>query len=132
MISSQCITWFAVVLTMSVAISNSEPYLLIVLFIKKKRSFPTRAKLYLVMKLTIVDMFVGGFSHSSTYTLLMPHCEISALYLGTDINNWLSLRLVSSDLSYKHCSNFIQSDTCNNSFLYESLCIASLKSESTG
>ena len=119
MISSQCITWFAVVLTMSVAISNSEPYLSIVLFIKK-RSLPTRAKLYLVIKLTIVDMFVGGFSHSSTYTLLMRRCEISTLYPGTDINNWLSLRLVSSDLSYKHCSNFIGTDACNNSSLYSS------------
>ena len=89
-------------------------------FLLKKRSLPTRAKLYLVIKLTIVDMVVGGFSHSSTYTLLMRHCEISALYPGTDINNWLSLPLVSSDLSYKHCSNFIRSDACNNSSLYSS------------
>ena len=70
-----------------VAISNSEPYLSIVLFIKKKRSLPTRAKLYLVIKLTIVDMFVGGFSHSSTYTLLMRHCEISTHYKPW---NWLT------------------------------------------
>ena len=33
---------------------NSEPYLSIVLFIKKKRSLRTRAKLYLVIKPTIV------------------------------------------------------------------------------
>ena len=41
------------------------------------------------------------------------------LHLMFDIllNNWLSLRLVSSDLSYKHCSNFIRSDACNNSSL---------------
>ena len=119
MISSQCITWFAVVLTMSVAISNSEPYLLIVLFIKKTQSSHS-CQIVPSHKVTIVDMVVGGFSHSSTYTLLMRHCEISALYPVTDLNNWLSLRLVSSDLSYKHCSNFIGTDACNNSSLYSS------------
>ena len=51
-------------------------------------------------------------------TILMRHCSISALNPGTDINNWLSLRLFSSDLSYKHCSNFIGSDACNNSSLF--------------
>ena len=61
MMSSECITWLAVFLTMSVAVyvSNSETYLSIVLFIKKKnRSLPTSAKLYLVIKLTIVDITV--------------------------------------------------------------------------
>ena len=72
MISSQCITWFAVVLTMSVAIVTVN-LTYQSFFLLKKRSFPTRAKLYLVIKPTIVDMFVGGFSHSSTYTLL---CDI--------------------------------------------------------
>ena len=33
-------------------------------------------------------------------TLLMRHWAISARNPGTDINNWLPLRLVSSDLSY--------------------------------
>ena len=94
MMSFECITWLAVFLTMSVAVSNSETYLSIVFFIKKTRSLPTSAKLYLLIKLTIVDMFVEGFSHSSTYTLLMRHCEISAHNPGTDINSWLSLHLV--------------------------------------
>ena len=81
-------------------------------------SLPTRA-MYLVINLTIVDMFVGGFSHLSLF--ITRHFAISALNSGTDINNWLSLRLVSSDLSYKHCSNFIGSDACNNSSLYTAL-----------
>ena len=78
--------------------------------------------MYLVINLTIVDMFVGGiFSLFSicNLTLLKRHCAISALNPGTDdTNNWLFLRLVSSDLSCKHCSNFIGSDACNNSSLY--------------
>ena len=118
MISSWCIIWLAVFLTMSLALVTVN-LLSIILFIKN-RSLRTRA-MYLVINLTIVDMFVGGFSHFSlfvTFLSVMRHCAISALNPGTDINNWLSLRLVSSDLSYKHCSNFIGSDACNNSSLY--------------
>ena len=106
MISSWCITWLAVFVTMSVAIVTVKPW---------------SSHMYLVINVTIVDMFDGGFSHFSlivTFLSVMRHCAISALNPGTDINNWLSLRLVSSDLSYKHCSNFIGSDACNNSSLY--------------
>ena len=119
MISSWCIIWLAVFLTMSLALVTVN-LLSIILFIKN-RSLRTRV-MYLVINLTIVDMFVEGFSHFSIFVTLlsvMRHCAISALNPGTDINNWLSLRLVSSDLSYKHCcSNFIGSDACNNSSLY--------------
>ena len=67
-------------------------------------SLPTRA-MYLVINLTIVNMFVGGFSHFSLFvTLLYLRDILQFPHSGTDINNWLSLRLVSSDLSYKHCS----------------------------
>ena len=100
---------------MSVAIVTVN-LLSIVLFIKN-RSLPTLA-MYLVINLTVADMFVGGFSHFSLFVTLLYLYYISALNPGTDINNWLSLRLVSSDLSYKHCSNFIGSDACNNSSLY--------------
>ena len=84
--------------------------------------------MYLVINLTIIDMFVGGFSHFSLFLTLLylsdivqfPHLTLELiLNPGTDdINNWFFLRLVSSDLSYKHCSNFIGSDACNNSSLY--------------
>ena len=58
--SSECITWFTVFLTVCVAIVTVN-LLSIILFIKN-RSLSTRA-MYLVINLTIVDMFVGGFSH---------------------------------------------------------------------
>ena len=58
--SSECITWFAVLLIVSVAIVTVN-LISIILFIKN-RSLRTRA-MYLVINLTIVDMFVGGFSY---------------------------------------------------------------------
>ena len=78
---------------MSVAIVTVN-LLSIILFIEN-HSLRTRA-MYLVINLTIVDMFVGGFYHFSLFVTLlsvMRHCAISALNPGTDINNWLSLRL---------------------------------------
>ena len=104
--------------------SNSEPSINHS-FYEKNRSLRTRA-MDLVINLTIVDMFVGGFSHFSLFVTslsVMRHCAISALNPGTAINNWLSFRLVSSDLSYKYCSNFVP---------IQPLGIASLKSETTG
>ena len=65
--SSECITWFAVNLTVCVAIVTVN-LLSIVLFIKN-RSLRTRA-MYLVINLTIADMFVGGFSHFHLFRLL--------------------------------------------------------------
>ena len=106
MISSECITWLAVFLTMSVAIVTVN-LLSIILFIKN-RSLRTRA-MYLVINLTVADMFVGGFSLFSLFVTLLSYlCDIvqfphlKLLNPGNDINNWLALRLVSSDLSYKH------------------------------
>ena len=58
--SSECITWLAVFLTVSAAIVTVN-LLTIVLFIKNG-SLRTRA-MYLVINLTVADMFVGGFSH---------------------------------------------------------------------
>ena len=72
--SFECITWLAVFLTMSVAIVTVN-LLSIILFIKN-RSLRTRA-MYLVINLTIVDMFVGGFSHFSLFvTLYSQSCDI--------------------------------------------------------
>ena len=111
--SSECITWFAVTLTVCVAIVTVN-LLSIILFIKN-RSLRTRA-MYLVINLTIVDMFVGGLSISTPLNFLMRHCE-NELKPGTECDNYVSLHLVSSDLSNKHYSDFIGSDACNNSFL---------------
>ena len=65
--SSECITWFAVFLTVSVAVVTVN-LISIILFIKN-RSLRTRA-MYLVINLTIVDMFVGGFSNFELFLLL--------------------------------------------------------------
>ena len=58
--SSECIIWIAAILTVCVAIVTVN-LLSIIVFIKD-RSLRTRA-MYLVINLTVADMFVGGFSH---------------------------------------------------------------------
>ena len=74
--SSQCITWLALFITISITIVTVN-LLSIVLFITN-RSLRTRA-MYLVINLTIVDMFVGGFS--SLYHLLLLECDIWEIHL---------------------------------------------------
>ena len=54
--------------------SNSEPSINRS-FYKKNRSLRTRA-MYLVINLTIADMFVGGFSHFSLFVTLLYLCDI--------------------------------------------------------
>ena len=78
MISFECITWLAVLIpiTASQCYSNSEPYYQSFFLEKKKnRSLRTRA-MYLVINLTIVDLFVGGFSHFSLFVTLLYLCDI--------------------------------------------------------
>ena len=58
---------------MSVAIVTVN--LLLIVLLKKTRSLRTRA-MYLVINLTIVDMFVGGFSHFSLFATLLYLCDI--------------------------------------------------------
>ena len=82
--SFECITWFAVILTMSVAILTVN-LLSIVLFIKN-RSLRTRA-MYLVINLTIVDMFVGGFSNFSLFhNILTYRCDIAKMNLSPELS----------------------------------------------
>ena len=82
--SSECITWFAVNLTVCVAIVTVN-LLSIILFIKN-RSLRTRA-MYLVINLTIVDMFVGGFSHFYPFRLLSLYsCDIVKMNLSHELN----------------------------------------------
>ena len=83
--SFECITWFAVFLTMSVAIVTVN-LISIVLFIKN-RSLRTRA-MYLVISLTVADMFVGGFCHFSLFRLLslFPNCDIVKMNLSLELN----------------------------------------------
>ena len=81
--SSECITWFAVTLTVCVAIVTVN-LLSIILFIKN-RSLRTRA-MYLVISLTIADMFVGGFSHLHPFRLLsLLSCDIVKMNLSREL-----------------------------------------------
>ena len=81
--SSECITWFAVTLTVCVAIVTVN-LLSIILFIKN-RSLRTRA-MYLVINLTVADMFVGGFSHFLLYRSLSYNykCDIVKMNLSLE------------------------------------------------
>ena len=81
--SSVCITWFAVTLTVCVAIVTVN-LLSIILFIKN-RSLRTRA-MYLVISLTIADMFVGGFSHFHIFGhLSLYSCDIVKMNLSLEL-----------------------------------------------
>ena len=82
--SSECITWFAVTLTVCVAIVTVN-LLSIILFIKN-RSLRTRV-MYLVISLTIADMFVGGFSHLHPFRILsLLSCDIVKMNLSRELN----------------------------------------------
>ena len=80
--SSECITWFAVFLTVFVAIVTVN-LISIILFIKN-RSLRTRA-MYLVISLTVADMFVGGFSHLSLFLSLSRTCDIVKMNLSLEL-----------------------------------------------
>ena len=82
--STECTTWFAALLTMSVAIVTVN-LISIILFIKN-RSLRTRA-MYLVISLTVADMLVGGFSHFSLFRdLSLFSCDIVKMNLSREVN----------------------------------------------
>ena len=82
--SSECITWFAVILTVCVAIVTVN-LLSIILFIKN-RSLRTRA-MYLVISLTVADMFVGGFSNFFLFRFLSLYsCDIVKMNLSLELD----------------------------------------------
>ena len=83
--SFECITWFAVILTVSLAIVTVN-LLLIVLF-RKNRGLRMRTRaMYLVINLTIADMFVGGFSNFSLFhDLLTYRCDIAKMNLSPEL-----------------------------------------------
>ena len=82
--SSECITWFAVFLAVCVAIVTVN-LISIILFIKN-RSLRTRA-MYLVISLTIADMFVGGFSNFFLFEVLSRFsCDFVKMNLSQELN----------------------------------------------
>ena len=87
--SSECITWFAVILTVAAAIVTVN-LISIVLFIKN-RSLRTRA-MYLVINLTVADMFVGGFSHLLLFRhLSLYSCDIMKKNLNLELDVIINL-----------------------------------------
>ena len=82
--SSECLTWMALFITISITIVTVN-LLSIVLFITN-RSLRTRA-MYLVINLTIADMFVGGFSHLHPFRLLSLYsCDIVKMNFSRELN----------------------------------------------
>ena len=72
--SAECSTWYAVSLTINVALVAVN-LLSIILFIKNS-NLRTRA-MYLVINLTVADMFVGGAAtFAVVFHFLLYGCEV--------------------------------------------------------
>ena len=77
--SAECSTWYAVFLTITVVVIAVNPMSIIILFVKNS-TLRTRA-MYLVINLTVADMFVGGMG---TFDIVLH----SLLY-GCEVGNEL-------------------------------------------
>ena len=80
--SSECITWFAVFVTVAAAIVTVN--LITIVHFIKNRSLRTRA-MYLVINLTVADMFVGRFSHFLLFQHLSDTCDITKMNLSLEL-----------------------------------------------
>ena len=81
--SPECITWVAVFVTVCAATATVN-LISIILFIKN-RSLRTRA-MYLVISLTIADMFVGGFSFFDSIRVYNTYgCDIVKMNLSQEL-----------------------------------------------
>ena len=77
--SAECNTWLAVFLTVTVAVVAMN-LLSIVIFVKNS-NLRTRA-MYLVINLTVVDMFVGGsVTFFTVFHFLLYGCETGNIFL---------------------------------------------------
>ena len=75
--SAECSTWYAVSLTVTVAVVVVN--LLSIILFAKNSNFRTRA-MYLVINLTVVDMFVGGTAtFFVVFHFLLYGCEVGNL-----------------------------------------------------
>ena len=82
--SSECIIWLAVLVTVCVAIVTVN--LISITLFMKNRSLRTRA-MYLVINLTVTDMFLGGFSHFYIFRdLSLCNCDIVKMNLSLELN----------------------------------------------
>ena len=92
--STECSTWFAVYLTITVAIVAVN-LLSIILFVKNS-NLRTRST-YLVINLTVADMFVGGISTISIIVLvfLLNDCEARNVFFTSIFKReWQPILLV--------------------------------------
>ena len=110
--SAECSTWYAVSLTITVAVIAVN-LLSIILFVKNS-NLRTRA-MYLVINLTVVDMFGGGgATFSVAFYLLLYGCEAGNIFLT--LPEWSPIKAVLSvtkkllppHLYDRHCSNFFR------------------------
>ena len=88
--SAECSTWYAVSLTINVAVVAVN-LLSIILFVKNS-NLRTRA-MYLVINLTVVDMFVGGGATFSVAFYLLG-CEAGNIFLT--LPEWSPIKAVLS------------------------------------
>ena len=122
--SAECSTWYAVFLTITVVVIAVKP-VSIILFVKNS-ILRTRA-MYLVINLTVADMFVGGMgTFDIVFHFLLYGCEVgNELFpIGSIIANqewepfillamismWLPLTSVAG---IAESSYFFRSDACN-------------------
>ena len=127
--SAECSTWYAVFLTITVVVIAVNP-MSIILFVKNS-TLRTRA-MYLVINLTVADMFVGGMGtfdivfHSLLYGCevgneLFPNGSIIAnqewepFIVLAMVSMWLPLTSVAG---IAECSYFFGSYACDVSFFY--------------
>ena len=83
--SSECITWLALFITISITIVTVNLLSIVRILFIKNRSLRTRA-MYLVINLTIADMFVGGFSHFFLFQHLSQYsCDIVKMNLSQEL-----------------------------------------------
>ena len=76
--SSECITWLTLLIIVSVTIVTVN--LLSVVLFMRNRSLRTRA-MYLVINLTVADIFVGGFSSIYLFAYLLFLCDPGKTHL---------------------------------------------------
>ena len=92
--SAECSTWLAVSLTIAVAVVAVN-FLSIIIFVKNS-NLRTRS-MYLVINLTVADMFVGGISTISIIVLvfLLNDCEArNVLFTSSFKREWQPILLV--------------------------------------
>ena len=121
---AECSTWYAVFLTITVALIAVNP--LSIILILKNSNLRTRA-MYLVINLTVADMFVGGMgTFDIVFHFLLYGCEVgNELFpIGSIIANqewepfivlamismWLPLTSVAG---IAESSYFFRSDACD-------------------